>query len=497
MLVFMPRFVAVFLLACSLLSAQQTDLAAKVRRGNQLMAAGKFSEAADLYAGVAKALPGDPGILTNLGMAYHMAGKDRLAIREFRAALKIQPGIMPALLMMGASYLRIGQPEKALAPLREVLRAQPEMKEVRELLAQACSDSGRYEEALTHFRWLTTADASAPKGWYGLGRSYEELAKRALANLEKTAPESGYMVALVASVQEAQGHNGSAFHLYREALSRKPDLVDVHKALARIYRKTGHPDWAAQEDKKQSAVPRPDCKAHPLACDFLAGRYRKVVRAANRLRTAEAWYWQSRAYSELGRQAFARLEKLPPSVEGHALMARMHRDNMRYAESVKEWRAALKMLPGNPGLEKELAISLRLNEDYDNARPLAEKLLKQNPGSAELNYLLGQILLNQRLPAKAIPYLEKAVRLAPGFLPAKGSLGLAYLENKQQQKAISLLEEALPTDPDGSLHFRLARAYQANGQKEQAKKMLVEYQKLRKSGQAGPGGKPLEILPPE
>ena len=58
------------------------DLAAKAQKGREAMAAGRFEEAAALYAEITRALPKEPGMLLNLGMALSMAGRPREAARS-------------------------------------------------------------------------------------------------------------------------------------------------------------------------------------------------------------------------------------------------------------------------------------------------------------------------------------------------------------------------------------------------------------------------------
>jgi predicted Zn-dependent protease len=100
----------------SSLRAQPQELAAKSEQAKKAMAAGMFAEAIPLYEQLVAAVPKNPGLLTNLGMAQHMAGRDRDAIRQFDAALKIDPSIVPASIFKGVSHLRLGQPDKAIAP---------------------------------------------------------------------------------------------------------------------------------------------------------------------------------------------------------------------------------------------------------------------------------------------------------------------------------------------------------------------------------------------
>ena len=92
---------------------------------------------------------------------------------------------------------------------------------------------------------------------------------------------------------------------------------------------------------------------------------------------------------------------------------------------------------------------------------------------ARIDYL--QLWLEQRQPEKAIPYLEKASRDGSTAAQARAALGRAYLDSGEAGRAVPHLEAGLETDEDGSLHFQLARAYQANGQAELAREIDGEH----------------------
>ena len=76
--------------------AQPDDLARKSQRAKELMAEGKFVQAIPLYRELIQAVPNNPGLMLNLGMALHMAGKEREAIPELEAATKLDPTLAPA-----------------------------------------------------------------------------------------------------------------------------------------------------------------------------------------------------------------------------------------------------------------------------------------------------------------------------------------------------------------------------------------------------------------
>ncbi len=500
----MMKTAGLFLLCLVSIPAQssrlpQTDsLALKSQRAKQLMAEGKFVQAVSLYRELNQEVPNNPGLMLNLGMALHMAGKKREAIPELEAAVKFDPGLAPAWLFLGTAHLQLGETTAAVKALKVVLELQPDHREARQMLAGALLSLDRVEEAVEQHKKLTELDPESQQAWYGLGLSYEALSGRAFDELQKTAPPSSYSLALLAETRLREQQLSSAFYLYRRALEEKPTLGGLHKAVAEIYRQTGHPDWADYEEKKELQLPSPDCRTQTLECHFRAGHYNELIAAAKSANTADSFYWRSRAYNELALDAFTRLGQLPPSAELHELKARIYNSQKRYTEAAGEWREALKLSTADTQIQKQLAISLKLSQDYRAALPLLQDLLRQQPTSTELNYLVGDTLLDQQRVEEAIPLLKRAVSRDPKFLAAHKSLARADLAAGKAIEAIPHLKAALPTDDDGSLHYQLAQAYQASGQPELAKKILADYQMIQRSAAAAreAAKRATEITPP-
>jgi len=463
---------------------QADELAAKAEQGREAMAAGRFDEAAALYAAVVRALPNEAGMRMNLGLALSMAGRPKEAVPHLQAALKLQPDLLPASLFLGSAYVELGQPAKAAPPLRKFVSAQPDHREARRMLADAELSLERFEAAARDYRALAEQDPQDPRAWYGLGRCYEGLSGRAFEALQQATPDSAYLSLLVAEAMVAQERDKSAFPLYREAIAKRTGVADAHEALARIYERSGHADWAAVEREKAKSVPSPDCRTPALECEFRAGRYAKVVEMARPLGRPASRYWTSRAAGELAREAFARLHALPPSPEASLVRVETLRAQRRYAQSKGELQKAAASWPDDRRIRRELASLLFIAKEQAEARPLLEDLLKQEPDAADLNLLLGESWLESKEPTKAVSFLEKAVSADPKLLRARGVLGRAYVEAGRAAPAIPHLEAALPTDEDGSLHFQLARAYRETGQAEAATRTLQAFQEARRANEA-------------
>lgn len=474
------------LLFCTLPAwARQTnELTLKSQRAKQAMETGKFEEAVALYRDLVRVLPGEPRWLMNLGVALHSAGKYREAVTYLQQFLKKEPNAIPAHLLLGLAHLKLSEPDKAIGPLQRVVRAEPNNRVARLEFADALLSLDRFQEASEQFRLLTQLDSRFPKAWQGLGLSYASLSRRAFANLESTAPESAYWYFLLARSRLKEQRHGNAFFLFKQALQKNPALRGVHAGLAAVYRETGHPDWAAQEELKEQRIPQPDCTTVAYECDFVAGRYEKLLSDTQGRNSAEALYWRALVYGELALRAFVQLASLPPSAEIHELLAQSYRLQALHHLSIKEWQEALKFAPQDARLKRELARALWSNDNYQAAEPLLQELILRQPDSAELNFELGDTLLQLRKNEEALGYLEKAVALSPDLLAAQGSLGTAYGRLAQWEKAIPPLKTALKIDLEGSLHFQLGRAYQRLGQTALAEQMMSKSREISRSAES-------------
>ncbi len=430
-------------------AGQTNELAQQSQHAKELMAQGRFEEAIPIYERLSQALPGNVGLILNLGLAEEMAGHPANAVPHFETVLKAQPDNIPALTSLARARLQLHQPALAAEPYRK----------------------------------LTSVDPSDPDAWYGLGKAYESLATRCFSKLTKAAPESPYVAALIADSRVQRRQYRSAFFFYHQAESKLPDLPGLHAGLARVYRNTGHTDWAAAEEGKEHNLSASACEQQTAKCEFLKNNFLGAVKAAGATSTPESLFWATKAYSQLALKAFEQLGSLPESVEIHALKAQILRDHGQNIEAANEWRAALKLNPGDTRLEHELATSLFLGKDYHSAMPLAEKLLAQQPDSPDLNFIVGDSLWQLQQPDKAIPYLEAALRSEPSMLPAHAALGMALALLHRDSEAIPHLQRALSLDDDGSLHYNLARAYRAAGNSEAAQQMMAQYQQIKTKNQ--------------
>jgi predicted Zn-dependent protease len=410
-----------------------------------------------------------------------MAGHPQEAIPQFETVLKQQPDSVPALTSLAMAQLQLTEPRAAAPVLEKLIRVQPSNVNARGMLAGAYLSLNRVQEAAEQYRQLTSMKADDPKGWYGLGKAYETLATDTFNKLAKSDSQSPYVSALLADTRLQRKQYRSAFFFYREAQKKISDLPGLHAGLAKVYQDTGHADWAAAE--KRLERPASDCKTQSAECRFLNGDLLGATKSSTTAPTPENLFWATRAYNQLAITAFDHLGGLPDSVEIHALKAQILHGHGQDAEAAGEWRAALALSPGDPRLENELATALFLAHRFDELMPLLQKLLVQQSDAPDLNFMMGESLWRTQQPEKAAPYLMTALKNEPNLLPAHAALGMVDALLNKNTEAVPHLEKAISLDDDGSLHYSLARAYQAAGNSEQAKKTMQEYQQIRQKNQ--------------
>ncbi|MDR3717206.1 MAG: tetratricopeptide repeat protein [Bryobacteraceae bacterium] len=453
------------------------DLAALAQNARNALLADRFDEAIGLYQRLVQALPAEPGARLNLAMALHSAGRYKESVAQLERLRVSQAANARFWFLLGVGYLKLEQPGKAVEPLERAVRLDASYLPNRIELAGALLESGSLEKAEAAFRALTNDEPGLPKAWQGLAVTRLELSREASDALDRLAPDSSFRYALAALAAAGQGDREQARALYRKALAAAPAAPWLEAELA-----------ALSDGVKPGQDARP-AAGHPLALAFFSGEPERVLALSPRPRDPEALYWRSRAYAELARGAVERLASLPPSAERHELLAAALQRAGRRAEAVAEWREASRMSPADRRIRGELARSLRLNRQYDEAAPLLEELTRLDPARAEWQFELGDCLVNQGRPEQALGRLSRACELQPGLLAAQALLGQVLLQSGDAQAAVAHLEKAAPLDRDGSIHFQLASAYRSLGKPELARQALARQRELKAAtGTRGGGG---------
>jgi tetratricopeptide (TPR) repeat protein len=135
-------------------------------------------------------------------------------------------------------------------------------------------------------------------------------------------------------------------------------------------------------------------------------------------------------------------------------------------------RKAIDLSPNDPQSEALLGWALMLQEKYDDALLVFQKVLIHEPQNALARINVGYICLKKRIFGEAIEHLSRAIRLdndRKATLYAHFYLGLVYLERDMFEDAQNFFQKTIALGPNLiEAYYELGRAFWFNGQREEA-----------------------------
>jgi tetratricopeptide (TPR) repeat protein len=205
---------------------------------------------------------------------------------------------------------------------------------------------------------------------------------------------------------------------------------------------------------------------------FELGDYASSLKALSGLtdqHSPPAFYWRARCFEKLATASYLRLYQADPnSYRIHQLTGDLEAAKGQDSKAIDEYKAAVAMKPSVPNLHYSLGHLLWKDLKTAEARKEFEAELAINPRHAGALHDLGNTYLLEHQPEQALPYLTRAAAIDPGDPDVHRDLGTGYAELHDYKNAEIEFKAAIPGDHDGSVHYKLARVYQAQGEKESA-----------------------------
>ena len=413
------------------------------------------------------AAPGQTGLHAELGEVLLRAGKTNQAIREFDEELRQHPGNLIALTRRGEVRLIQGNVDAALKDWE-----------------QAISIDVQQAERILGLREVGFGDSAL-----------EQLPESTREHILKVGPL-------------LQDHNSASAHLALAFLAEQNgNLANAAKEME-IAASAARPDRIASkctEADVEHALQREEFfKVAPCAKTILtpqaSGKLR--IRVASALlqsgqpdaalatldelagsdsASAEADYWRARCYEKLATASYLQLYRADQnSYRLHQLVGDLEAAKGDDAKAIEEYQAAIALRPSSPNLHYSLGHLLWKDLKIPEARVELEAELSLNPSHAGALHDLGDTYLLEHQPNKALPYLERALATDSANPDLHRDLGSAYTELGDNRKAKAQFEIAVSADHDGSVHYKLARVYQALGEKDKATREFALSTKLNR-----------------
>ncbi len=191
----------------------------------------------------------------------------------------------------------------------------------------------------------------------------------------------------------------------------------------------------------------------------------------------------ARHHADAAREEVSELRDLDAdSYQWHALMGEAYGDQQRYAESLREYRAALAKRPEAMGLHFSIGANLWTLGQYDEAEVEFHRALRENPGDPKTNLYLAGIAVRKQQFDKALEFTAVAQTREPDSAVVHHMLGKCYFELKNYDKAKSELLATVQANPqDSGAHYLLARVYRQLGDLQASAQELDTFQRLMKS----------------
>jgi tetratricopeptide (TPR) repeat protein len=436
-----------------------------------------------------KAAPHSPRAEQLLAESYGASSEWPSAVIHFRNSLAASPDTRGLHVELGEVLLRAGKLTRAAHEFEEELRLAPHSLRAVVRRGEAKLIQGDVEGALQDWSTALATDGLQAARVLGIRETglgdaaFEQLPDALSAKTEKLAPElqqretpaAHLVLAFLAmqagnsSLQAAEGER--ALSSSRTAPSPMScSQAEVERALKQEqFSALAH--CAPQVFTPRRSASSSYAVAHAL---FEAGEYEVSLRLLSDLappdrHSSEASYWRARCYEKLATAAYLSLYQADPnSYRLHQLMADLDAAKGNDGKAIEEYRLAIESKPSLPNLHYGLGHLLWKDLKISEARQELEAELALNPQHAAALNDLGNTYLLEHQPGKALTYLTRALAADPQNPDIHRDLGTAYSEQGDYPKAEAEFKIAASADRDGSVHYKLARVYQALGQKEKA-----------------------------
>ena len=338
---------------------------------------------------------------------------------------------------------------------------------------------GNKPGAIQPFETYLQANPKDEDVLYALARTYAQLAEMSLERIFALDPKCARAYQMRGIRFELEKDWPKAVEAYETALKLDPHLRGVWSSIARIYSRelgdTAHSRAAAAKEHRQ---PSPSIgivlveKKQPREALPHLLQWRSV-----QPRNPDAYYYLGEAYTDSKVAVIQRLRTAnPSSYRLHQILAESYASTHRREEAVAEYRQVLKLRPGLPGVQFELA-RLLSDSSPEEARALLELELRIDPDHFPAKSLLGQLLVALHESEKAVPLLESALAARDSLAGARKALGKALVETGKPREALDHLLRVAREDPnDEQIHFLLAQAYRSLGLPADAAREMALHQ---------------------
>ena len=431
-----------------------------------------------------KAAPASSWSEQLLGESYSSSTQWSFAVIRFQNALAQTPNRAGLHLRLGEVFLHAGRLDQAAREFEQELRISPDslraiVRQGEVKLIQGDTDAALedWAGALIMDRPRTERVLGIHETGFGEG-AIEQLPDSLRERIQSTVPQIRARHDAVAELALAflAAQKGSSLPEDTEAApstkaARAPQAC-VERDVLQALKKDRYSSVQACLLRVLTPKSSHDVRIQIAQALFELGEYESALKALSGLSNQQsppAFYWRARCFEKLATHAYFRLYQADPdSYRVHELTGDLEAAKENDGKAIEQYRAAVRLKPSVPNLHYSLGHLLWKELKTDEARKEFNAELKLNPRHGGALRDLGSTYLAEHQPEKALPYLKRAFEVEPEDPDIHRDLGSAYADLHDYAKAEAEFKAAIAGDQDGSVHYRLARIYQAEGKKENA-----------------------------
>jgi Tfp pilus assembly protein PilF len=341
-----------------------------------------------------------------MGDFYKQIGRTDQAIDVFKQTIAQFPDYAPARYSLGELLLQKGDTDGAKAQAEEVLKKIQNDKQALLLRARVSLAKGEAKKATDDLSQVLKQEPRDQSGLYYM----------ADANLRLN------------QIEQARVFAGDLEKFYPDYLPAKLLQLQINLASG---------DWKTAQQQASDLITRLD-KAVPgaNASSDLIGEVKAKALTARGMS-----YLQTKNFAAANADLSAARDLQPGSPTSYTNLAAAAAAQGKADEAMQDYERALQMDATNFDALNGVFNLYASRGEFDKAHARVDQALAQQPNSAPLHFLKGQVYGRQQDARGAEAEMRKALELDGSFTPAFNALAALYINTNQPDQALAALRD--------------------------------------------------------